>query len=221
LAFFSYKIRVGFVKKSILLLIFLLAASTTNAYQISIFPEIWFEINNQASMTLIENPEAIYVGWNAERHRGFWEYDISTIRDEFINVDSAYLKIPNKQDNKVLTVHYYQAEPDLKPELSDWERNNRSFYNSSGYFSNPESSVDITMGFKQALESDYEYLGLLLLDPNSWVGGQQYWAMFEPASNAEIIITGTPVPVPEPSTLLMTGLSLFIASRYRKKFKRN
>ena len=29
----------------------------------------------------------------------------------------------------------------------------------------------------------------------------------------------TPVPVPEPSTLLLTGLSLIIASRYRKKLK--
>ena len=51
-----------------------------------------------------------------------------------------------------------------------------------------------------------------------------YWNDLDPQTGengyiVEFDTQPTPVPVPEPSTLLLTGLSLFIASRYRKKLK--
>ena len=125
-----------------------LPANTTS---VSFFPETWLEIKNQGGLGLHLEQGIVRVGLGDYIDRGFWQFSIAEVAEQFASVDFVSFKVSNIYES--LALHLYFREADFNPKLGDWTAyENNSFFQSIGYFTNPESEVDITAGFNAALE---------------------------------------------------------------------
>ena len=196
---------------------------TSSALTLSFEPETWYEINTQSGTTLIAEPATMQIGLGAYQARAFWEYSIFDILNKFETIDSAFVEFNNSGYTN--NVQFYTFDGEGQPSFASWFNiaitdtwQNMPLYGFDDPFSRgPESLIDFTTGLNSAIAQDFSFLGIGVFEP-SMSGVPNMYSIVD--SSAYLYVTGTPAPIPEPTTMLLLGTGLVgVAGAARRKKK--
>jgi len=205
-----------------LLVVFHLISGSAYAIQIELLPETWFEIYNPGSTDILSiEPETMRVGRHGGEARSFWEFSLLGINSQVETIDSAFISFRSIGNKENSIIDAYAA--DLIPTVEDWNNDAFSIGNKMLNWSNTSAVgdlsteiFDITEWLIYAVENDFSYFGIMA---QAHFENQTVWFNdFLP--EGEIVITGSPAPVPEPATILLFVTGLVGLVGFRKKFKR-